>query len=129
MMIKSFDFRSIALGLLVAGALWTSVPEARAAQLMGTDALLAESFSADVRERVMSEVARDEVAHQLAAWGVDAADVASRLDQMSQTELAALAERLDETPAGAGAIEVVGVVFLVLLILELVGVIDIFKAI
>lgn len=128
-MIKSFDIRSIALGLLVAGALCISVPEARAAQLMGTEALLEESFSADVRERVMSEVARDEVASQLAAWGVDAADVEARLAQMSQAELASLADRLDATPAGAGAVEVIGVVFLVLLILELVGVIDIFKAI
>ena len=39
------------------------------------------------------------------------------------------ADRLDRAPAGGDALEVVGLVFLVLLILELVGVIDIFKTI
>ena len=38
-----------------------------------------------------------------------------------------LAERMGELPAGGDALAVIGVVFLVLIILELVGVIDIFK--
>ena len=46
---------------------------------------------------------------------------------MTPDELARLSRGLDELPAGAGALEVIGVVFLVLLLLELVGVIDIFK--
>jgi uncharacterized membrane protein (Fun14 family) len=38
-----------------------------------------------------------------------------------------LADGLDEAPAGGDALAVIGIVFLVLLILELTGVIDIFK--
>jgi uncharacterized membrane protein (Fun14 family) len=38
-----------------------------------------------------------------------------------------LAGQVAEAPAGASALAVIGVVFLVLLILEAVGVIDIFK--
>ena len=48
---------------------------------------------------------------------------------LSAAELAQLDGRLDQLPAGAGIVEVVGVVFVVLLILELVGVTDIFTAI
>jgi hypothetical protein len=61
--------------------------------------------------------------------GVDAAAVVTRLAQLTDEELVLMESRLDKLPAGAGALEVVGIVFVVLLILELVGVIDIFKAI
>ena len=39
-----------------------------------------------------------------------------------------LAQQIEELPAGAGLIEVVGIVFVVLIVLELVGVTDVFKA-
>jgi uncharacterized membrane protein (Fun14 family) len=38
-----------------------------------------------------------------------------------------LAERMDTLPAGGDALAIIGIVFLVLIILEVVGVIDIFK--
>ena len=44
-------------------------------------------------------------------------------------EISQLQNHLNDLPAGGGAIEVIGIVFIVILILELVGVIDIFKKI
>jgi len=41
--------------------------------------------------------------------------------------LRTLADRMAQAPAGGDALAVVGIVFVVLIILELVGVIDIFK--
>ena len=46
---------------------------------------------------------------------------------LSDSELVQLSENIDQAPAGAGVVEVVGIVFIVLIILELVGVTDIFK--
>jgi hypothetical protein len=46
---------------------------------------------------------------------------------MSDAELETLSKRMQETPAGGGALVVIGAVFVVLMILEFVGVIDIFK--
>jgi hypothetical protein len=68
-----------------------------------------------------------EVREKLSALGVDAAQLDARVAALTDAELATLADRIDTMPAGAGAIEVIGIVFLVLLILEAVGVIDIFK--
>jgi hypothetical protein len=48
---------------------------------------------------------------------------------LTDEEIAALHGRIEQQVAGGDAIAVIGVVFLVLLILELVGVTDIFKAI
>jgi len=42
-------------------------------------------------------------------------------------ELRSLADRMEQMPAGGDALAVIGIVFVVLIILELVGVIDIFK--
>jgi hypothetical protein len=46
---------------------------------------------------------------------------------LTDEELRKLARQVGDAPAGGSALAVIGVVFLVLLILEAVGVIDIFK--
>ena len=72
-------------------------------------------------------MARDDVRAKLAELGVNAADLDGRLAALSPAELSMLADKLDEAPAGGDALAVIGIVFVVLLILELTGVIDIFK--
>jgi hypothetical protein len=77
---------------------------------------------------IHATLARDEVRAQLTRHGVDAAAIDSRLAAMSDRELAQLAERMESTPAGGdGLLAVVGLTFVVLIILELVGVINIFN--
>ena len=61
------------------------------------------------------------------ALGVDPLVVDSRVAALTDTELHDLAGRMEQMPAGGDVLAVIGVVFLILLILELVGVIDIFK--
>ena len=80
-------------------------------------------------ERIDAVLARASVQQQLEAFGVDAADARARIANLSDAELAHLEQRMDTLPAGAGALEVLGIVLLVLLVLELVGVTDIFKRI
>jgi len=60
--------------------------------------------------------------------GVDATHVDSRVAAMTDAELRSLAGEIENLPAGADALAVIGIVFLVLLILEAVGVLDIFKS-
>ena len=69
------------------------------------------------------------VAKQLSEMGIDREDILERIDVLTDEELATLSHKMEQMPAGAGVIEVIGIVFLVLLILELVGVTDIFKKI
>ena len=88
----------------------------------------AESRSASLA-RIEVLLAREDVARQLEVLGVDESVVAERLQGLSAAEVLALESRIDEQVAGGSALGVIGAVFLVLLILELVGVTDIFKAI
>jgi hypothetical protein len=76
---------------------------------------------------VNAALAREEVRAQFAAMGVEPAQVESRVAALTDSELRTLAGQMAEMPAGADALAVIGIVFLVLLILEAVGVIDVFK--
>lgn len=67
------------------------------------------------------------VRQQFETLGVDAGLVETRLAALTDTEIAELADRMDQMPAGGDLLAVIGIVFVILLILELVGVIDIFK--
>jgi len=97
------------------------------AGLIGTlQAVEAGTRSTDLAA-VNAALARDQVREQLVALGVDPAQVESRVAALTDGELRALADKVADAPAGGDALAVIGIVFIVLLILEAVGVIDIFK--
>ena len=77
---------------------------------------------------VEQRLAQDSVRKALVALGVEESEIHARIAALSPAELAQVHAKLEQLPAGAGVVEVVGVVFIVLLILELVGVTDIFNA-
>jgi hypothetical protein len=80
-------------------------------------------------ERINSILARDSVQSRMIRLGVDPDVASARIASLSDSELQQLEARMDELPAGAdGALTVLGIVLLVLLVLELVGVTDVFKS-
>lgn len=96
------------------------------------DVISAEQFLSAVDrkatlDRVNEALARAEVQRALKQHGVDAAAAAERVAALNDQELVLLAENLEELPAGGSLLGTIGVVFIVLLILELVGVINIFN--
>ena len=114
--------RIICLALLNLGS-----PVVAEAGLIGTlQAVEAESRAQDLAT-VNAALAREQVRGQLLALGVDPSRVEARVAALTDGELRALAGKVAEAPAGGDALAVIGIVFIVLLILEAVGVIDIFK--
>lgn len=103
------------------------LPVARAA-VIGTDTFLSTQVPA-VTEQLQTALQREDVRARLVELGVDPAQAGARVAAMTPAEAQLLQEWIDSLPAGAGALEVIGVVFLVLLILELVGVTNIFHKI
>ena len=94
---------------------------------IATDQAIAAEQHAQRIDRIQELLAREDVAEQLVLRGVDPVDASERVAALTQEELASLAGQIDNLPAGSDAIAVIGVVFLVLLILELVGVTNIFN--
>lgn len=94
---------------------------------IGTKTLL-EIEERTVRlDRFRSFVARDDVRTMLTDLGVSPESAQSRIASLTSAELRMLEQRIDSLPAGGDSVfVVVGVVFVVLLVLELVGVTNIF---
>lgn len=125
MRIERFSRACVAIVSLSLLSLGMQAPAA--ASVVGT----AEAIEADrndgARTVVDATLARADVREKLAEMGVDAAAIEGRIGALSEQELATLAGQIEQAPAGGDALAVIGVVFLVLVILEVVGVIDIFK--
>jgi len=102
-------------------------PSVSSAAMIGTETLASQTLRADTEARVQTLLARDDVQQQLVAWGVDVDKAKARANAMSDAELQRVAYALDQQPAG-GVIVLIGVVFVVLMILELVGVTNVFTA-
>jgi hypothetical protein len=97
------------------------------AAMIGTLQAVESSTRAQDLATVNAALAQDQVRQQFAALGVDPAQIDSRVAALTDSELRSLAGQMSEMPAGGDALAVIGIVFIVLLILELTGVIDIFK--
>ena len=107
--------------------LW--LPAANAA-LLGTGS--ADTTPAAVQmgdDAIQTFLTKEVVRQKLVQLGVDPELAMARASSMTPTERQYLEQKITELPAGADALAVIGVVFLVILILELVGVINIFKKI
>jgi len=78
------------------------------------------------RQQVRDWLARDEVRKQLTVMGVDVKAAQARVDSMTAQEVHAMADRMNQMPAGAGALEAAVLVLLILVLLDIAGVTDIF---
>jgi hypothetical protein len=72
-------------------------------------------------------LAREDVRSAMIELGADPQQAQLRVASLSDAELTQLEGQLQQLPAGGSALGLVGAVFLVLLILEITGVVDIFK--
>ena len=99
------------------------------AGVIGTEYVAQSEAHAASTARVEAFLARSDVAEQFVRLGVDREMVEARLAGLTSEELLSLERHIDEQIAGGDALSLIGAVFLVLLILELVGVTDIFKSV
>ena len=108
-------------------SLW--MPAANAAMLGTGSADTNQDIAPVVDDAIQDFLTKESVRQQLVQLGVGPDLALERTSSLTPAERQFLNQKIEELPAGAGALEVIGIVFLVLLILELVGVTDIFKKI
>ncbi|HSC15650.1 MAG TPA: PA2779 family protein [Gammaproteobacteria bacterium] len=117
------------VAVLAASLFASSVQSAACADVISTQQYLTAIDREATRARVDAVLARDEVRGKLEQYGVDPIETEARLAALTDQELQQLATDLENMPAGGDLLAVVGIAFIVLLILELTGVIDIFSKI
>lgn len=99
------------------------------AAMVGTDSLLVQQSQAAQLTEVQAYMAREDVQDQMKALGVDPATAATRVAAMTTSELSQVQQHIKDMPAGGSALGLVLTVFLILIILELIGAINIFSRI
>lgn len=117
----------ITVPILAVALVSTSFTANVQAAVISTQHALSAERRAATETQVLQAFARDDVRQAMERMGVDPANAEARVASLSDAELMQVQGQIDRLPAGGGALAVIGVVFVVLLILELVGVIDIFK--
>jgi hypothetical protein len=116
--------RVISIAILSAGFAQVSF-----AGTIDTGYLIEADAHAASLDRIQSILARDEVANEFLAFGIDQSTIDARLQGMTAAELISLEGRIDQNIAGGSALGTIGAVFLVLLVLEVLGITDVFKGV
>lgn len=121
-----------ATAIAVASAIaMTSLPIGVAqAGLIPTDAMVHQGDAKKARTQVQQLLSRTDVIAQMRTLGVDPAEAARRVNALSDAEVTKLAGRLQEMPAGQGAVgALIGaalIVFIILLVTDIIGWTDVF---
>lgn len=124
------DFRQLVVAVTAACFLGLGLQSTASAGIIGTQDYLAAEARAGHLAEINAALSRADVQAQLVALGVDPAHALARAVALSDAELAQVATELQTLPAGGDSFfAVIGILFVVLLILELTGVTDIFKKI
>lgn len=97
----------LCLGLLVSSA---------HAGIVGTESLLEERATADVRAQLSQALDRADVVERLQALGVQPEQAAQRVAAMTQQEAQQLAQQFDALPAGGDITLLLVVIIIILLI-------------
>jgi hypothetical protein len=106
---------------------WTGVMATTAsAGLISTDRMVAEYAIDTNRAEMKAALSQENVRERLVELGVSPADVEARIDSLTPTELAMLQEKMDQLPAGAGAVGLLALIVLIFFITDILGITDIF---
>jgi hypothetical protein len=116
----------VALFMLVISGPFQSV----FAAMIGTETVMETSQGQEARTRIKQILEREDVRQALINQGIDPREADARIDSLSDAEAVAVSDKLDQLPAGSGALEVFLIVslivFIILLITDIMGYTDIF---
>jgi hypothetical protein len=130
MQILRCNRKPIAFAVVMALTFFCTVISPVQAALVTTNEVINQSKSDIAREKVNIFLERADVQQQMVAMGVNPDMAKSRVASLTDQEIMQLSDRIDQLPAGSGTFEtilIIGLVFfLVLVVLDIVGVTDVF---
>ena len=97
------------------------------AGILDTNTLITAAGADADRAALVQRLGSGELQSALTRMGVDPVDAEVRVERLTPAQVADLNARLDQLPAGAGALEAVLIVFLVFVITDALGITDIFS--
>ena len=95
--------------------------------IVTTDQLLQQQLEVLNKSSLVAMLDRDDVRQQLVERGVDPDYAKARIAALSDAQIEELKDSIDTLPAGSGVVGILIAVLLVLIILDIVGVTNIFS--
>ena len=100
------------------------------AAMVPTEAIIDSNNAEEARDYLKNLIFRNEIRRSLISHGIDPNEAKARVDSLSDSEAIAVADRIENLPAGGDAIGVIVgaalIVFLVLLLTDILGYTDVF---
>ncbi len=116
------------IALLLSVTFFAAHLPAAQARIIGTERAIDVQQREQRVERVSALLAREDVREQLVEMGVDPKAAQERVASLTDSELQMLEQHIEQLPAGGDVLWIIGAVFVVLLILELLGVTNFFTS-
>ncbi len=118
------------IALLVTQSMAIATVQPVAAAMISTESALTLEQRQSRTAPLQQALARADVQAKLLEHGVDPQAAAARIANLSDAEIASIQQQIDQLPAGGDSLlAVIGIVFVVLLILDFVGVTNVFRAV
>jgi len=114
-------FKRLTATVLIASTALMGLPMTAQAGIVSSSEAIAAANPTDARSKVETLLAREDVRAGLAERGLSAEQAQARVRAMSDDEVASLAGRLDQAPAGGDILGVLFTVFIILLITDILG--------
>ena len=128
-MIRNIRIQRFVSRLLCILLLAVNLQGVASAGIVNTEELYAQEQMAGQQNDIKALIERQDVRDALVAKGVSPDEVMGRVNSLNHAELAMLHDKLEQLPAGEGALEVVLLIFLILVITDLTGLTDVFPRI
>jgi hypothetical protein len=106
---------------LIASVTLAGFPMMAQASIVGTDEVVSSAAASTARGAVDQFLARTDVRDAMQAQGVSPQAALARVNAMSDVEVAQLAGRIDQAPAGGDVVGILFTVFIVLLVTDILG--------
>lgn len=119
-------FRRSIASLLIASTTLMGLPMAASADIVPTEEVLSATTSVANRDRVLNFLNRADVRQGLQEQGLDAELALARVNAMTDAEVANLAGRIDQAPAGGEVLGLLFTVFIILLVTDILGLTKVF---
>lgn len=120
-----FHKRLVALSVMMSIVATTS-PMTAYASMISTDTIVSSATAMQDRQKVADFLQREDIRQALQDKGVSYDAAQARIDAMSDSEVAQLANKVDEAPVGGDILGIAFAVFIILLITDIFGLTKVF---
>ena len=114
-------FKRLTASVLIASTALLGMPLVAQAGMVSSEQSFASQSQTDARAKVNALLAREEVRAGLAERGLSTELAQDRVKAMTDDEVATLAGRINQAPAGGDILGVLFTVFIVLLVTDILG--------